>query len=188
MSRSRQLQRPEWVGNEVDLPSQEQGAVSVNDHLRADLNAQGVAHETVHVSSEAQRHVAAYLEYERIVGSADNGVMLSEEEYEAFKRKAIEMRKDRLYVTWRCMSNGIDCKSVGPSSKCFCNHMYKQHSTDNMTRAQSHKKDVHCKVPGCRCGQFNYVPGHGTWTIKCVTSSQSLGTLDAAFELESTPN
>jgi|AntRauMFilla1563_2_1112583.scaffolds.fasta_scaffold69263_1 hypothetical protein len=129
---------------------------------------QGVEHETLRLDTSAQGHVAAYLEYERIVGSADNGVMLSEAQYEAFKRKAKEMRKDRLYVTWRCELSGIDCKSVGPASKCFCRHMYKQHSTDNMTGEQAHKKDVHCKVPGCKCNQFEYIPGHGTWSIKCV--------------------
>lgn len=52
-----------------------------------------------------------------IVGSADGGVMLSEAEYAAFRARAIEARKNRIYVCWRNMSTGMDCKNIGPESK-----------------------------------------------------------------------
>ena len=37
--------------------------------------------------------------------------LLSPEEYEEFKAKAIEARKNRLYVSWR-NSEGLDCRMV----------------------------------------------------------------------------
>ena len=36
--------------------------------------------DVIRVSATAQQHVAAYLEYNAIVGNADDGVMMSEEE------------------------------------------------------------------------------------------------------------
>jgi hypothetical protein len=36
----------------------------------------------------------------------------------------VEKSKLRLYVSWR-NTKGIDCKMVGPETKCFCNHRFK---------------------------------------------------------------
>ena len=36
-----------------------------------------------------------------IVGNADNGKMMSEQEFEEFKNNVREARKKRLYVCWR---------------------------------------------------------------------------------------
>lgn len=60
--------RPPWVGCEEP---------SVNDQLRADHAARGDATETLRLSSSAASHVEAYLEYRRVVGNADGGVLLS---------------------------------------------------------------------------------------------------------------
>lgn len=37
------------------------------------------------MNNDAARHVQAYLEYEQIVGNADGGKMMSEQEFEEFK-------------------------------------------------------------------------------------------------------
>jgi hypothetical protein len=64
--------RPEWVGVGSD-----------NSALVAD-RADG-QQSIIRLGATAQDHVNAYLEYERIVGDADGGVMMSEEEYAQFK-------------------------------------------------------------------------------------------------------
>ena len=56
----------------------------------------------------------------------------------------------------------MDCKSVGPSSRCFCGHLFKHHATDNVT-----DRNVHCREPGCPCKLFCLIPGHGSRYIKC---------------------
>lgn len=49
-----------------------------------------------------------------IVGDADGGVPLSDAEYAEFKRKAELARGvNRIYVSWRCLISGIDCKLIG---------------------------------------------------------------------------
>ena len=120
---------------------------TVNDYLREDYAARGEAVDTFRIGGAAARHVAAYLEYDRIVGGDDGGQLLSEEEYAAYLARAGAMRGGaRLYITWRCRDTGVDCKSVGPSTRCFCGHLLKQHTTDNVSGKQEHAKDVHCKV------------------------------------------
>ncbi|KAK3248658.1 hypothetical protein CYMTET_41883 [Cymbomonas tetramitiformis] len=149
-----------WQGDDPNM-------LPVHDYLREEYHAAGVDTETLRINSEAANHVQAYLEYERIVGHADNGQLLSEEEYAAFRAKAAVERANRIYVSWRCDDTGMDCKMIGPKTKCLCGHMYKQHITDNMTGKQKHRKDVHCGVAGCACPLFDYIPSHGTWAIKC---------------------
>lgn len=144
--------------------------MEVNDFLRAEAAAGGAgAVETLRLGASAQNHVNAYLEYVRIVGDADGGKLLSEDEYAEFRLvKAAAARANRLYLTWRCAATGVDCKSVGPSSMCFCGHRYKQHVTDNVTGKQRFETDVRCAVAGCPCDRFEYLPSHGTWAIKCA--------------------
>ena len=63
--------------------------------------------------------------YDRIVGNDDGGKLFTPKEYEAYKQKVIPIRmKNRLFVSWASISTGIDCKMVGPETKCFCNHRY----------------------------------------------------------------
>lgn len=91
----------------------------------------------------------------------------TEADYAAFKARAVSVRADRLYVTWR-NANGLDCKNVGPATACFCGHRFRQHATDNMGGKQRHAKDVRCTEPGCGCGLFDFLPAHGTWAVKCA--------------------
>lgn len=136
--------RPEWVGN---------GTALVMD--RGDQSM-------IHLTASAQDHVAAYLEYERIVGDADGGKMFTEEEYAEFKANAIAHRANRIYVSWRNMTTGMDCRQVGPSSSCFCGHRFRQHATDNTN------KNIFCKTQGCPCTLFSYIPVRGTQDVKCT--------------------
>jgi hypothetical protein len=111
--------------------------------------------ERIMMDGQAAKHIEAYLEYDRIVGNADGGKMMSEAEFEAYKAKVRESRKNRLYVNWRNMETGADCKSIGPASQCFCGHRFKEHFFDNVKT-----KEVYCRATGakCKCKLFNYIP------------------------------
>lgn len=119
--------------------------------------------DRVALDHSAQAAVAAYIEYENIVGGADGGKLLSPEEYEEFKRNIAAKRVNRLFVYWR-NQQGTDCKTVGPYSTCFCGHRYRQHQTDDNVTT----KKVPCKTPKCRCRQFSYVPVYGSNDLKCL--------------------
>ena len=49
----------------------------VNDHLRRELAARGGESTTLRLTGEAAASVDAYVEYRRIVGDADGGVLFS---------------------------------------------------------------------------------------------------------------
>lgn len=90
-------------------------------------------------------------------------IMLILEQYEAYKADLKKNAKNRVYTSWRntkgiCIVSdltilGIDCKMIGPATKCICDHRYKDH---NYTNAPD--KKVHCKVKGCPCTLFYYIP------------------------------
>ncbi|XP_062956336.1 protein FAM221A isoform X4 [Cynocephalus volans] len=108
-----------------------------------------------------------YLEYRRIVGEDDGGKLFTPEEYEEYKRKVLPMRlQNRLYVSWQSPT-GMDCKLVGPETLCFCTHRYKQHKTDFETIPQQRPIDLPCRVTGCPCRAYHYVPLNGTQPIRC---------------------
>lgn len=106
------------------------------------------------MDSQAAKHIQAYIEYDRIVGNADGGQMMSEEEFEAYKAQVREARKNRLYVTWR-NADGVDCKNIGPASQCFCGHRYKEHFFDNIET-----REIYCRAHGkkCKCKMFDFIP------------------------------
>ncbi|XP_055974598.1 protein FAM221A isoform X3 [Sorex fumeus] len=111
--------------------------------------------------------VDEYLEYRRIVGDDDGGKLFTPEEYEEYKRKVLPLRlQNRLYVSWRSPT-GMDCKLVGPETLCFCTHRYKQHKTDFETIPQQRPISLPCRVPGCKCQAYRYVPLNGTQPIRC---------------------
>ena len=118
--------------------------------------------ERIHLNSKAADAVQAYIEYENIVGGQDGGKMLSPAEYEEFKKQVASQRGNRLFVYWTNV-NGVECKTIGPFSKCFCDHRYKDHQTDNLKT-----KKVPCKAPKCKCKHFNYVPIYGSNDLKCL--------------------
>ncbi|XP_063266543.1 protein FAM221A isoform X1 [Prinia subflava] len=108
-----------------------------------------------------------YAEYRRIVGDDDGGKPFTPEEYEEYKRKVIPARlQNRLYVSWRSPT-GMDCKLVGPETPCFCTHRYKQHKTDYEVLPQERPIRVPCRVKGCPCQSFQFVPPNGTRPVRC---------------------
>ncbi|XP_075413687.1 protein FAM221A isoform X1 [Tenrec ecaudatus] len=111
--------------------------------------------------------VDEYLEYRRIVGEDDGGKLFTPEEYEEYKRKVLPARlQNRLYVSWRSPT-GMDCKLVGPETLCFCTHRYKQHQTDFATVPEQRPISLPCRVTGCQCRAYLYVPLNGTQPIRC---------------------
>ena len=75
--------RPAWVG--LGLPEEapptavlsDSHGGSVNDHLRRELAARGGESTTLRISGAAAASVDAYVEYRRIVGDADGGVLFT---------------------------------------------------------------------------------------------------------------
>jgi hypothetical protein len=114
------------------------------------------------VNNEGQKAVQAYINYRNIVGDDDGGKMMTDEEFEAYKKKVAEARKNHLYVYW-VNSKGYECKAIGPESMCFCGHRYKSHNFDNVKT-----KKVTCKTSKCKCPLFNYVPVYGSNDVKCL--------------------
>lgn len=105
------------------------------------------------------KDVQAYLNYYAIVGDDDGGKMMTDAEFEAYKKKVAGARANHLYVFF-VNSKGLECKAIGPSSMCFCKHRYRNHNFDNVE-----SKKVNCK--NCKCKMFNYIPVHGSMDIKC---------------------
>ena len=98
-----------------------------------------------------------------IVGDDDNGQLFTEREYEEYKHTVADARLNhRLYCSWRNTALALDCRQIGPASQCFCTHRYRQHATDNWET-----KDVHCKVAGCECRLYSYLPIRGSQEAKC---------------------
>ena len=83
--------------------------------------------------------------------------------YEELEKRALRIHaeKSRLFVFWRS-SAGIDCNAVGPATRCFCTHSYSSHAW-----YETSTKQVRCRVAGCRCTCFAFVPGHGGSHIRC---------------------
>ena len=114
------------------------------------------------IPNDQLKHIQAYIDYKNIVGVDDGGKVMSEKEFEEYKNKVREARKNHLYVYWR-NSTGFDCKAVGPESMCFCGHRFKYHNFDNVKT-----KKVNCKTAKCKCGLFNYIPVYGSNDVKCL--------------------
>ncbi|CAH2282638.1 Hypothetical predicted protein [Pelobates cultripes] len=108
-----------------------------------------------------------YLEYRRIVGEDDGGKLFTPEEYEEYKKTILPARlQNRLYVSWRSPT-GMDCKLIGPETRCFCTHRYKQHKTDFKELPKDRPIHLPCKVSRCPCKSYHYVPLNGSQPIRC---------------------
>lgn len=118
--------------------------------------------ERLIIPKENEKHIQAYLEYRNIVGDDDGGKLMSEAEFEAYKKKVAEARKNHLYVYW-VNEKGFECKAIGPESMCFCGHRYKNHNFDNVKT-----KKINCKQPKCKCNLYEYIPVYGSNDVKCL--------------------
>lgn len=111
--------------------------------------------------------VDAYAEYKRIVGDDDGGVMFTPDQYEDYKKRVLPMRmQNRVFVSFT-NSTGMDCKMIGPETLCFCQHRFRQHKTDFTTIPAERPIMLPCKVKGCGCVSYHYVPQNGTQPIRC---------------------
>ncbi len=52
---------------------------------------------------------------------------------------------------------------MGPSTRCLCKHSYRAHRWWEL-----HSKQVGCRVPGCACACFSYVPMRGSYAARCT--------------------
>jgi hypothetical protein len=118
--------------------------------------------ERITIGKDNMKHVQAYIDYRNIVGDDDGGKMMSEKDFEAYKKKVSEARKNHLYVYWS-NNKGYDCKAIGPESQCFCGHRFKAHDFDAVKT-----KKVKCKTAKCKCPLFDYVPVYGSNDVKCL--------------------
>ncbi|CAD5125147.1 DgyrCDS13390 [Dimorphilus gyrociliatus] len=114
--------------------------------------------EIIRVGAGAQQHVDAYLEYHRIVRDDDGGTPFSEADFERYKRRVGPMRiKNRIYLSW-ANSKGMECKQIGPETKCFCGHLYHQHQVDFRTLPSERPIQQPCEIRGCGCLTYTYCP------------------------------
>lgn len=74
----------------------------------------------------------------------------------------------RIFVNWRNMETGLDCKAIGPQSMCLCTHRYNEHDWGDFENRR-----VRCKMPGCGCKCFSYVPVRGSGDLKCSHCKRS---------------
>ena len=105
--------------------------------------------------------IQAYLDYINIVGNDDNGKLMSEKEYENYKKNMKNVKKEHFYVYW-INSTGFECKTIGPESMCFCNHRYKYHDYNNV----NNNKRIKCKKCPCKC--YEHIPFYGSNDVKCL--------------------
>lgn len=92
---------------------------------------------------------------------------MSEQAYQALRERAADTSR-RLYVYWRNTVTGLDCKAIGPQSMCFCGHRYCEHDWEAFD-----SRRVRCKMPGCSCTCFNYVPVRGAQDLLCSVCKRS---------------
>ena len=112
-------------------------------------------------NSKNKADIQAYLDYINIVGNDDNGKLMSEKEYENYKKNIKNQKREHYYVYW-INSTGFECKVIGPESMCFCNHRYKYHDYNNT----NNNKKIKCKKCPCKC--YEHVPCYGANDVKCL--------------------
>lgn len=127
-----------------------------------------------HVPRDALRHVDAYFEYRQLVGDSDGGRLLDEAQYEALREKAADPNR-RVWVHWVEANTGLECKAIGPNSRCFCGHGYREHSWADYPETL----ELRCKMAGCPCSTFNYMPVRGSGDLKCSSCRRSFEDHDA---------
>ncbi|XP_064645287.1 protein FAM221A-like isoform X1 [Lineus longissimus] len=115
-------------------------------------------HDNANTMDDTESHAECHFNCE-----CDNS-SLSDPNYAQLK---FQRQKNRLYVSWYSPPTGIDCKLVGPETPCFCTHRYKQHKTDFETIPEACPILQPCKVHGCCCNSYSYVPLNGSQPIRC---------------------
>ena len=103
--------------------------------------------------------IDAYYEAHLLTGEA------SSPSVEELTRRALKIREDntRLFVHWTSDAAVEPCQAIGPATRCFCSHSYSSHAW-----YETESKRVRCRVDGCRCTCFSYVPGRGSTHLRCT--------------------
>uniref|UniRef100_A0A668VHE8 Protein FAM221A n=1 Tax=Oreochromis aureus TaxID=47969 RepID=A0A668VHE8_OREAU len=123
--------------------------------------------ERIGLDQSALKAVDDYWEYRRIVGDDDGEKLFTPGQYEEYRKKMFSQRlKNRLYVSYG-VPGGIDCKLIGPETQCFCAHRYKQHKTDWEVVPSERPLALPCRVKGCCCPAYEYVPRLGPNPVRC---------------------
>ena len=117
--------------------------------------------DSIHVTQAQQSSIDAYAVYVMNGGEQRFGPF-NEKNHKLFLQDQKTNFKQRPYTFWR-NSAGKDCKAVGPATKCFCDHRYKEHDFVNPKN-----KMIKCLAKGCNCKCYLYVPVHGSYDFKCL--------------------
>ena len=102
--------------------------------------------------------VDAYYEASLLMGQASSPPL---DELTA-KALAIHDAGTRLFVHWTSEAATTECQAIGPATRCFCDHSYSSHAW-----YETATKHVRCRVEGCKCSCFSYVPGRGSTRLRC---------------------
>ena len=63
-------------------------------------------------TSKNQADIQAYLDYVNIVGANDNAKLMSEQEFEAYKKNVVDKRKNRLYPFFGLIQRVLNAKQL----------------------------------------------------------------------------
>ena len=88
---------------------------------------------------------------------------------EELTRKALQIKSKgtRLYVYWTTPVARTECQAIGPATRCFCTHSYSSH-----VWYETDSKRIRCRVDGCKCSCFSYVPGRGGTHLRCACTHE----------------
>ena len=88
---------------------------------------------------------------------------------EELTRKALQIKSKgtRLYVYWTTPVARTECQAIGPATRCFCTHSYSSHAW-----YETDSKRIRCRVDGCKCSCFSYVPGRGGTHLRCACTHE----------------
>lgn len=107
---------------------------------------------------DAAAAVDSFYEANLLMGQA------STPDLEELTRKALQIKSQgtRLYVYWTAPVARTECQTIGPATRCFCTHSYSSHAW-----YETDSKRIRCRVDGCKCSCFSYVPGRGGTHLRC---------------------
>jgi hypothetical protein len=100
------------------------------------------------------------LTYNKLVGEADGGKELPEKEVRELLDKYKNSWENRIYVNYCRTRDRKECVRITPQSGCMCGHAFRSH--------EWYAKTVGCRVPGCKCECFNYLPRNGSRSLRCT--------------------
>lgn len=123
-------------------------------------------------SENAQNAIDSYFTYTRIVCDDDKGNTFDDLQYKNYIETVAKHRNEhRIYANW-CLvdidaSNEdpkshhlpiiMECKSIGPETKCFCGCRFKNHKTDQIGINNTPNPKITVPCENCKCKNFKYI-------------------------------